>query len=379
MKRTDFFKNIFLVGLLLFSLVWTSCSDDDYEYTPIALSSITTIKDQNTPITEASMGDYIAIHGTGLSIENIDSILVNDVKVNMLDIYTEKSILYMPIPVKLTTNETDKIYIYNKLGTQELPLKVYPPDLYLDRMFNEYTRPGDTIMIYGNYFALYEIDSVNAVVDFNGKTSKVIAFGDKYLTARVPQNVDKDIKVKVKSLKYDAEATCPGRYYDREFMIMDYDDQIGLLEDASYVVTNVADKQRLSGNFMRIDETSAWSGWWYITARGGVEYTSDMLTNPGNYVVKMEFRTSNQLIQDKIAFYTYLYWNAPPLEWTATDFVFQNPNRWETITLPFKNFVKNPDYTDDSYYRSFNLRLAIDASIARNFAIDNIRIYKKGN
>ena len=30
---------------------------------------------------------------------------------------------------------------------------------------NEYTSPGDTIMIYGDFFELYEIDSLNAVVD----------------------------------------------------------------------------------------------------------------------------------------------------------------------------------------------------------------------
>ena len=73
-------------------------------------------------------------------------------------------------------------------------------------------------MIYGNFFKLYEIDSLNAVVDFNGKLSRVISSADNYLTAKVPTDVDKNIKVKVKGLKYGVEATCPGRYYDRECM-----------------------------------------------------------------------------------------------------------------------------------------------------------------
>ena len=47
-------------------------------------------------------------------------------------------------------------------------------------MFNEYTAPGDTIMIYGDFFNLYEIDSLNAVVDFNGKVSPVIKSANKY-------------------------------------------------------------------------------------------------------------------------------------------------------------------------------------------------------
>lgn len=66
-------------------------------------------------------------------------------------------------------------------------------------------------MIYGDFFELYEIDSLNAVVDFNGKISKVISSGNNYLTAQVPKTVDKNIKVKVKGTKWDVEATCPGR------------------------------------------------------------------------------------------------------------------------------------------------------------------------
>lgn len=149
------------------------------------------------------------------------------------------------------------------------------PDLKLTRMFNEYTKPGDTIMIYGDFFNLYEIDSLNAVVDFNGKISKVITSSNTYLTAQVPKDVDKNIKVKVKGMKYDVEAVCPGRYYDREFMIMDFDEL--LPTSMTNVVTDEKDKQRLSGNFLRINNDSEYSGWWYIAERGDIQYTTDML------------------------------------------------------------------------------------------------------
>lgn len=116
-------------------------------------------------------------------------------------------------------------------------------------------------MIYGDFFELYEIDSLNAVVDFNGKISKVISSGNNYLTAQVPKTVDKNIKVKVKGTKWDVEATCPGRYYDREFIIMDFDEF--LPTSMANVVTDEKDPQRLSGNFLRIDDKSEYSGWWY--------------------------------------------------------------------------------------------------------------------
>ena len=373
------FKNTSLVGALVFGMSLTACSDDDSSVL-IETTGITLMSDMNTPITEAALGDFIAIHGTGLEYENIDSILVNDVKVDMLETYSEKDVLYMQIPVQLPTNETNKIYIFNSKGIKELPFKALAPDLKLTRMFNEYTKPGDTIMIYGDFFNLYEIDSLNAVVDFNGKISKVITSSNTYLTAQVPKDVDKNIKVKVKGMKYDVEAVCPGRYYDREFMIMDFDEL--LPTSMTNVVTDEKDKQRLSGNFLRINNDSEYSGWWYIAERGGIAYTADMLglESSKNYVVKCEFRTANQFIQDKIKFCNYLYWAAPTCDWIATDFNVQNFNRWETITLPF-TVIQSTDYPDNypGSYTSFNMRLEIDQNIARNFAFDNIRIYKKGD
>lgn len=104
-------------------LSFTACSDDDYNPMPIQLTNVTTLDDMNTPITEAAMGDFIAIHGTGLDVRNIDSVLINDVALDMLEVYTESDILFLKIPVKLPKEETNKIYIYNSTGRQEIPFK----------------------------------------------------------------------------------------------------------------------------------------------------------------------------------------------------------------------------------------------------------------
>ena len=376
MKSIINFRNICLTGVLFYIISMYSCTDESTAIVPITLTKVTTVVDLNTAITEAALGDFIAVHGTGLDLKNIDSVLINDVKVNLLDIYTENDILYLKIPVKLAMTVTDKIYIYNQAGRQEIPFKAVSPALYLERMFNEYTKPGDTIMIYGDFFELYEIDSLNAVVDFNGKESPVISSSNNYLTAKVPSNVDKNIKVKVKGLKYGVEAFCPGRYYDSELMIMDFDEIMP--SNPINVVTNPSDKQRLSGNFLRIDNTSAYSGWWYIAEKGGVPYTDDMLDNFEDYVIKCEFRTANQFIDGKIRFCNYMFWDASPMIWSPSNFVVQNFNRWETITLPFV-VNRSTTYPQNMYYHSFNMRLEIDPSIARNFAFDNIRIYKKGS
>lgn len=376
MKSFFCFNNIRMTGLMILVISLFSCSDEVTDFRPITLTKVTTVTDLKTAITEAALGDFIAIHGSGLDSDNIDSVLINDVKVDLLDIYTNNDILFLKIPVKLAMNETDKIYIHNIKGVQEIPFKALPPALFLDRMFNEYTKPGDTIMIYGDFFELYEIDSLNAVVDFNGTESSVISSSNNYLTAKVPLNVDKNIKVKVKGMKYEVEAICPGRYYDNECIIMDFD--MSMPNNPVNVVVDPNDKQRLSGNFLRIDDKSAYTSWWYIAERGDVPYTDDMLDNYQNYVIKCEFRTANQFIDGKIKFFNYMFWDAAPMQWNPSNFVFQNFNRWETITLPFV-VNRSSTYPQNNYYKTFNIRIEIDPAIARNFAFDNIRVYKKGS
>lgn len=355
-------------------MLLTACSDDDNTAEPLKLSGVTTLADMNTTIAEASMGSFIAVHGEGLDKANIDSVRINDIKIDLDEIYTENNVMYMKIPVKLAENVTDRMYIYNSLGCQELPLHVIAPDLKVERMFNEYTAPGDTIKIYGQYFNLYEVDSINGYVNFDGQKTKIISCSDTHLTTQVPANVKKNIKVSVGSTKFGVEAVCPGRYYDSECMLMDFDELKP--NSMTNVVTDEKDKQRLSGNFLRIDQNSAWTGWWYIAEIGGTKVTDDMLDHPENYVVKCEFRTGNQFIDNKIRFCTYVFWAADPMIWSASDFNVQNFNQWETITLPWV-VNRSETYPENHRYHSFNIRIETEESYARNFAFDNFRVCRK--
>jgi len=96
-----------------------------------------------------------------------------------------------------------------------------------------------------------------------------------------------------------------------------------------------------------------------------------MLDHPENYVIKCEFRTGNQFIQDRIGFYVYLFWDADL-------FNVQNFNRWQTISLPLV-VNRSATYTDNFYYKSFNIRLECYQDLARNFAFDNFRICPKND
>lgn len=376
MTMKKLINNILLSGALAAGIFLTACSDDDAPHYLIDFQGITTVGDLDTQISEAALGDFIAIHGKGLDMSNIDSVLIDDIRIDLGEAYAENNILYLKIPVQLPVERTDKIYIYNRAGVSSFPFHTVAPDLKLERMFNEFTAPGDTIMIYGDFFTLYEIEPEKAVVDFDGIEMPVISSGNNYLTAQVPENVSKDIRVNVRSLVHGVEAQCPGKYYDQRNVMVDYDTHLST--NTANVVTDPSDSERLSGNFLRIDDKSAWSGWWYISESWPCDITDDMLDHPENYEIKCEFRTSSQLVADKIGFHVYLFWDAAPIDWLATDFNVQNFDRWETIRLPFV-VNRSATYTDNSYYKSFNIRLETYEDFPRHFAFDNFRIVPKGD
>lgn len=356
-------------------LTISACTEEGHIFVPITIDSVTTIAEPTTQITQAAMGDFIAIHGDGINKANITSIKVNDINVPLDEVYTENNTLYMKIPVVLPNEKTDKIYIINEKGTKEIPFITVAPNLTLERMFNEYTAPGDTLVMYGQFFNLYDINAEDATVYFGDKPSKVITSSDTHLTTEVPKDVEKNVKVKVVADKHGVEAVCPGYYYDSHCMIMDFDKLVP--SNQKYVVTDTKDKYRLSGNFLRIDPDAEWSGWWYIAEIGNTAVTDDMLDNYQDYEVKMEFCSANQLIDGKIKFCTYLFWDASPMEWTPADIKLQNLNRWETISVPFV-VNRSKSYPENHRYHSFNIRLESAQEYTRNFCIDNIRIYKKG-
>ncbi|MEG2947707.1 MAG: hypothetical protein RR837_13350, partial [Bacteroidales bacterium] len=119
----NYIINSLLVSSFFLLALLNACSEDKEDV------FITSIANLNTPITEASLGEFIAIHGPGMDMKKIDSICVNDVRVDMLEVYSENNTLFFPIPVKIAMEVTDKVYVYRKGDVVDFPLKVLLPEI----------------------------------------------------------------------------------------------------------------------------------------------------------------------------------------------------------------------------------------------------------
>ena len=366
---------LMLIALLIISVV--SCKDDNVLPDPPAFSKISTIKNVETPISTANMGDWIAIQGANL--EQVDSILFNDVSVQMKDAYYENNVLYAQVPIKLPKNVTDKVIIKTKGGDTSFDFKVNIPNLQFTSMFNEYTLPGDTIKIYGKFITLYEVDNSNTVVSFGGKENPVIKATDTYITAKVPLDVQPNVRVKVINKKYNVEAICAGYYQDKNHVITTFDSDFPYTSStAQQWVGAWKTPKPTSGNYLRFEVDQATYpdglGWFYIF-ESNVSYTLDMVQHPDKYTLKFELNMGMPIKTTQ--FFIYYYWAVAPMPMGGEYFTVQNPGVWQTVNIPLEKIIP-PGYTDTWTDYSLNMRVEDFAPVEKvAMYFDNFRIYEK--
>lgn len=372
MKKLTNIKAIKYFTYIIALFVCVSCEDDEALPEQPVFAKISPLKDLSASLTGGDMGDWVAIQGQNL--ETVSEITFNDVPVDLKNIYYEQNVIYLQIPVMMPSEVTNKAKVVSSSGEAEFNFVVNIPDLKLTGMFNEYTAPGDTLKIYGDFFTLYEVDKTNTMVSFNGTEQPVIQAGANFLTVKVPANVTPNIKLKVMNKKYNVSADCPGFYADRQFLITNFDDVPYTGSDGAAYVGAWTNPKPISGKYSYLRVGSSGSGWSYLMGTG-VSYTADMKDHPNKYEIKFELNMVTPIM--KTRFYLYNYWNHTPAEITAADLVVQNSATWQTIRIPLErliplNFTGNKDYIG-----SFNIRIDSPSGEPVSMGWDNFRISLK--
>ncbi|MDR0541533.1 MAG: glycan-binding surface protein [Dysgonamonadaceae bacterium] len=374
---------LFLIAAAVF-FSW-SCEDNGEEAAGNpSLTKVSPIKDDAVSISSGNMGDWISI--TGKNLESVQAIRFNDVDVDMKEVYYENNVLHLQIPVKMPLEVTNKLTVITRGGESSFDFTVNVPNLELTGMFNEYTLPGDTIKIYGKFLDLYEITSENTKIVFGNIESPVIDNNSNYLTARVPQNVQANVKVKAVNSKFNATAECPGWYQDKHNIVTTFDDDFPYTNGTGQQwVAAWPDPKPTSGKYIRFEVTpetySNGLGWFYLMEHN-VNYQIDMLSHPENYVLKFELNMLNPIQRTK--FFIYFYWAIDPNPIGSEYFSVQNPGVWQTVTIPLDKIVLKDKWAASPYPWdgvstgfSINFRVENFAPVERvAMYFDNLRIYK---
>ncbi|RIJ46957.1 hypothetical protein D1614_16085 [Maribellus luteus] len=366
---TIYFKGLVIGCCVLLVL---ACQDDELVPEAPVFSKITSLYALDSVIASGEMGDWIAIQGK--NIEKATEIYFNDVAVAIEEVYYEEDVLYLQVPIAMPSEITNKVKVTTEGGSFDFDFTVNIPAIKLTGMFNEYTAPGDTMKIYGEFFNLYEVDSLNTVVVFEGKEQPVIQVGSNFITVAVPADANENIKIELVNKKYNARAVCPGYYRDRQNLVTNFDDVPYKGTSGVAYVGSWENPEPVDGNYSLLTVGSEGSGWSYLIG-AAFPYTADMKDNPDKYEVKFELNMILPIMNTH--FYLYNYWNHTPAKITPADLVVQSLGVWQTIRFPLERVIPVDFAGNKDYIGSFNIRIESPAGEPLKMGWDNFRVTLK--
>lgn len=157
---------------------------------PPVVTYVTASSDIEKPITTVALNQSIAIFGDNLW--DITEILVNDLSVDLSQVYPRRHRLEIVVPRKLPNVVTNTMTIRTRLGETVVPIEVALPDLTINGFSNDFAADGDTVRVVGKDFDLYGIDSLTAKVTMGDRDIKIFNVTDKSFSLQVPDGLPVD-------------------------------------------------------------------------------------------------------------------------------------------------------------------------------------------
>lgn len=286
-------------------LVVVACNDvvtynDNYDDQltnngPPEIEKITPYNDFASSIDQGYLTQLITIHGNNLA--EVTSIKFNDVNVDLSTIYAVRGSVTVPIPRILPKSVNDSVEIVTKKGKINYLFKVTIPTLEIEGFYNEFTLPGDTALVLGSNFDLYQINKEVGEFQLNGMDVEVINFSANSFKVVIPEGTPNNSVLKISSPILTSPKEVRFRAVD--FQILNYDNlsvDNKMTADFTMITdgTKAGDPKPLIRKFSRVQGTFAAFAWKNPIVAYVILTNSDIVNNPDNYYVKFEINNKSQ-------------------------------------------------------------------------------------
>ncbi|MBO8483476.1 MAG: hypothetical protein IAB75_05120 [Bacteroidetes bacterium] len=263
------------------------------------IRKITASADTSTVISTASLDQSIAVFGDNLAY--VEEIKINDIEVDLSEVYAKKHRLEMVIPRVLPGEVNNTLYIRTTDGEVSASLEVVLPQLTISGFSNEFAADGDTVRLVGTNFDLYQIDSVNAKVQLNGQDIKIFDCTSTSVSLQVPDGTPEDVASSLSIQTPQVETPVQIPFRDEGIPILTDDPNTHLMGPwFAKTCLNLKDNPDAEPEAPLFD--------WYVIVKGTYtgawqydnvfithfyldETARDLVNNPEDYVVKFELYT----------------------------------------------------------------------------------------
>ena len=381
------------IAFALVAPLFASCDDIvDYNdgYTPSdqianmgapVISAVYNVTDTalTTPITEAETGVMVRLVGKNLN--NVKSITFNTVPVEADDIYSFSTGANVRIPETISFETVNKIEYTTDQGSTSYGFTVLFPTLTVDCLANEFVNAGDSVLVNGANFDVYDFGNASKVT-INGTEASFGSISKSSMKIFVPAGTPDNSVISLAWSTSDGSKhtqDLPFRptknllYGDFDGVQKNIDGSIKVEvegDEATGASSSLGHKHmHLTGNF------GEWA-WNTIDLSCNMVDAGD-LSNLDDYVLKFEVLTPKdyQLTENSPLQFCFNWGDS--YTWNPGDGYGLNTfGEWQTVALPLAPMATKGISAKDSW-QTLRIVFQPKAAYVADFRIGNFRIVKK--
>lgn len=395
-------KNLLLA--LTVVVAFTACKDDeglDSTATPVVkYIRYTDPAQSDVYLTSASMGELIAIIGSGL--EGVCSVRFNDVEAKLNPTYITANSVLVNVPGTLPTEITNTITLTTRKGrtcvVENFVSKAPAP--VIGSVSCEWAKPGDAVVIRGNYF-FSKADGSDPELTIGGLPVAIDSYTNTELFATIPAGLDTSVRQRITLENDNGTGRSMFYLYDRSDIFIDFEDLSWDWWGRSS--GDIFTDRGIDGSYMFLNGTSAAWNWnedlslFYCNINEDGSVNTQLLPegdDVSDYSLKFEIRADAWVDGYMAMWFTGEYntfsidGDEAQCHWRGYEQGLSS-GEWTTVTIPLTEFCCDKEETTTSRtlkssdMKSFCIfffgSLSDDANsgAALQIAVDNFRLVKK--
>jgi hypothetical protein len=371
--RTTQHISLFLGGLLWVVLLGTSCKKNNNVSFGVPTISMVSQPLDSVGINTGSFAQWVTIYGTNLG--SAQSVSFNDQTVAYKDIYASDTSVTVQIPRSIPQKVTNTVTVTTKGGTVTYNFTTLIPDLQVTDMFNEYTPVGDTLIVTGQNFDLYGLDTSATTVTFTGGQMVSVASGTPTgLKVVVPAGAQPGPITVKGPASTNVNVTTTAWYMDNRNFLVSMTNFTGW--NGSAYLSSGPNPAPINGPYFEVNKTFQAGYQWDPWCSNYCNIPAALVNDPTQYVhYALKFEMNAVALPAPLymcfnngTFENYLY------DPSGTNtFPFTTNGQWETFTVPLSSWGNLNGFT---YVSSMIMEFMVQSGIAvpANFAICNYRL-----
>lgn len=395
-------KSLFLAAAVL--LTFAACKDDegiDSSATPVVKYIRSTDPAQaEVYLTSASMGDMIAIIGTGL--EGVCSVRFNDVEALLNPAYVTSTAVIVSVPGTLPAETTNTVTLTTGKGRRCVVenFVTRAPAPVINGMSCEWARPGEEVTLYGDYF-FNNPDGSDPELSFGGLPAEIVSHTTTRIVTKVPDALDSSSRQRIMLANENGTGRSTFYMYDRSDIFIDFED---LSWDWWGRCTNdIFSENGIDGSYMLMKGESAVWNWnedlslFYCNINEDLSVNRELIgaaEDPADYSLKFELRVDAWVDLAMAMWFTGEYntfsIDGPEAQCHWKGYAEGYPaEKWVTVSIPLSDFFLDKEENEKNrvlttaQMKSFCIfffgGLENDAAAGQplQIAVDNFRLVKK--